>query len=60
MDPTETLRQLRIAVSRVEDETDDRFCELAHLVEVLDAWLSSGGFLPDEWATVNRSAVKRR
>ena len=56
MDPNETLKLIREAVSRVQASRSwDMDCaelgdRLANLVEDLDEWLSNGGFLPSEWS----------
>jgi hypothetical protein len=50
MDPNATLRKLRELVMRVQGGTgrvDPE--EFAELVEALDGWLTSGGFLPEAW-----------
>lgn len=43
MDPNETLRLMRVAL----DEGD--FAEAGRLAQLLDEWLSTGGFLPAKW-----------
>ena len=49
MDPNETLRMLRRAIERREiDAIEDLF-------DALDIWLSSGGFLPDDWSAAGQT-----
>lgn len=56
MDPNATLIKMRELASTVlSDPTEDGYGsyaadELAELVLSLDAWLSSGGFFPEDWA----------
>jgi hypothetical protein len=50
MDPNANLEEQRRIARRILDG-DDRDAErLAELVEALDEWLASGGFLPSDWA----------
>jgi hypothetical protein len=54
MDPNETLRELREAVSDYRDPMRRSGVEYAAATVVekfaaLDAWLTQGGFLPDAW-----------
>jgi len=67
MDPNETLKRLRAIVRDIQADRDDpagynatttREDEAADLVQALDAWLCSGGFLPDAWRTKRRLHVK--
>lgn len=49
MDPTQCLRDLREAVDRGDCETAaERFRDL-------DEWLSRGGFLPGQWASMREN-----
>jgi len=58
MDPNETLRDIRELVTAwheadlhsVEREVSE---DLVGRIDALDAWLTSGGFLPEAW---NREA----
>lgn len=51
MDPNEVLRQLRELVKDCEKDEccTDREAELCGLLDSLDQWLSSAGFMPDDW-----------
>jgi len=58
MDPTATLMEIRsiIAESGSEaqmakplQELEDEFHRLCELMDALDNWISSGGFLPEDW-----------
>lgn len=54
MDPDETLTQIRkliVAWQATEDTGDATSIleDLSGLVESLDQWLASGGFLPTRW-----------
>lgn len=54
MDPDATLKALRDAVARwLLAETNDSehaaALDMADAATALDGWLTSGGFLPDEW-----------
>lgn len=62
MDPNEALRLIRRLVSDSEEideyydySVTDRYDDLEEAVKILDTWLSSGGFLPDDW-NKNREA----
>lgn len=49
MDPQATLDELRrIALEHLESDDSD-LARMAELVEALDGWLSTGGFLPRDW-----------
>jgi hypothetical protein len=53
MDPNKTLKKIRelcckIIQNKHIDEDSDSFI-LAEMIEDLDGWIESGGFLPDEW-----------
>jgi hypothetical protein len=57
MDPDEALKQIREVVSKIRNDetarTLDAYAELETITdafEALDDWLSSGGFLPKDWA----------
>lgn len=56
MDPNANLEeQLRLAARLMLEDGDDRDAlRLAELVKALDAWLTNGGFLPQEWADAHR------
>jgi hypothetical protein len=67
MDPTTALQSLRAALASAQthmdnDIDDPRFCVVPNGVvidaigamEALDGWLMGGGFLPADWAEVNR------
>jgi hypothetical protein len=47
MDPNATLTELRELVAF--DDPAAVAEEMAERIEALDAWLTNGGFLPDEW-----------
>lgn len=57
MDPDETLRlfRLEMADARLAGEQEDNETEYRHLqravalAEALDAWMSTGGFIPAPW-----------
>lgn len=51
MDPNETLRKVRLLVSKgLQDElTSDEELELIEYVDSLDSWMSKGGSMPDAW-----------
>lgn len=52
MDPNETLRRIRELVNRSEMQffTIAEEAELRELWQSLDAWLTKGGFLPEDWS----------
>lgn len=51
MDPNKALEFIRAyAKAIVEGSTDCDEC-LANTFLELDAWISNGGFLPEEWST---------
>ncbi len=54
MDPTETLKDIRDASSRLEDTDDPDVVQLIDGVAALDDWIGRGGFLPDQWRNVRR------
>lgn len=59
MDPNETLRELREAVTRWHEadlfETERGAAEdMAALVDSLDEWITAGGFLPNAWSPTRR------
>lgn len=54
MDPTETLKDIRDASSRLEDSRDPDVVQLIEGVADLDDWIGRGGFLPDQWRNVRR------
>lgn len=54
MDPNEALKQLRAAVADLEDQCCAECGEMAgrDIAEKfadLDAWMTSGGFMPTDW-----------
>jgi hypothetical protein len=54
MDPNETLKKIRELVGDIQKEREDFettqvSVELADSIDALDAWLISGGFLPEDW-----------
>jgi hypothetical protein len=63
IDPDELLKDIRAAVDELNatEKADDQDCRMALAqvltctsvlttrFQVLDEWLSKGGFLPDEW-----------
>ena len=56
MDPNATLEEIRNLVAKIFELTDqdqsipdDTTGELASYVDVLDRWISDGGFLPKAW-----------
>ncbi len=55
MDPNKTLEDIR-EILATEDDYVQRAGELATLVQALDEWLTSGGFLPEAWTPGPRSA----
>ena len=51
MDPNKALEFLRAyAKAIIEGDTDCNEC-LAETFLELDAWIASGGFMPNEWST---------
>ena len=53
MDPTKTLEDIRDLCKRILDYDDESYAiDLATSVEVLDKWISGGGFLPGDWKEV--------
>lgn len=55
MDPNAALRDVRYLVEALldegpEDPESTAGIDLARLIESLDIWFSSGGFLPKNWA----------
>lgn len=62
MDPNESLRELRVALSILlprrarlialagDDYKRDELDDLIDAAAALDVWLSKGGWLPDAWA----------
>jgi hypothetical protein len=52
MDPDANLKEQREIVRRMLDGTPRRSdgLRLAELVEALDCWIVTGGFLPKAWA----------
>lgn len=52
MDPTEALRLLRELTKEIlaGNHHYDVVCQHVEQFEALDAWLSKGGFLPEDWA----------
>ncbi len=49
MDPNATLRELREMIGDSDPHSAARSRRYAELIESLDDWLSSGGFLPSDW-----------
>jgi hypothetical protein len=58
MDPNATLNDLLALAAEVLDNPDnlgnmpddtDTLVEMSELVQALDGWISSGGFLPEKW-----------
>jgi hypothetical protein len=47
MDPEATLKEIREYYG--EPLSSKQAHRLADLIEVLDVWLSNGGFLPSDW-----------
>jgi hypothetical protein len=59
MDPNETLRLLRLTIKQMGVEPKNAIWmahaeEVVEYVEALDTWLSSGGFIPDDWKAGTR------
>ena len=55
MDPDTALARIRELAARADEDLGESdaaamLSELAKLVESLDGWLSSGGFLPRAWS----------
>ena len=62
MDPDETLKRIRALAARIiavadkdDEDMSSEGLELAELVQALDTWIASGGFLPRAWE--NRRTV---
>lgn len=51
MDPNAALAEIRRLYGLAEWTANPDLQELGEKVEALDDWLTSGGFLPDEWST---------
>lgn len=55
MDPNANLKQqLELAaeiirLSEADEDASNEAFDLAELVEALNAWITSGGFLPEAW-----------
>ncbi len=53
MDPNATLMELLKLAEEIQaddaDETNIDMLRVAELVDALDGWMSTGGFLPDRW-----------
>lgn len=49
MDPNATLAIIRANVNAIVNEEEGDIIELSEAFEVLDHWLTQGGFLPTEW-----------
>lgn len=55
MDPTAALKAIRQLVREIQApagdgyDTEGKAEELAEVIDGLDCWLSSGGFLPAQW-----------
>lgn len=61
MDPNKILADIRGMISRLNDPNEDDHERsvawgLAEMIEDLDDWLSTGGFLPTEWDNRNQQA----
>jgi ribosome assembly protein YihI (activator of Der GTPase) len=53
MDPNETLKRIRELVRAIRISNDDEAIEdLTETFDSLDAWLISGGFLPEDWKPI--------
>lgn len=52
MDPNETLRRMRELTRKIvqDSEESEDAVALAEYVEVIDTWITKGGFLPSAWA----------
>lgn len=50
MDPNAALTEMRAIIASCQDGRDYDADRLAELAGALDQWLSSGGFLPADWA----------
>ena len=54
MDPNAALEIIRYQLMRWNEEAPNFDPdELAEQVDALDGWLSLGGFLPDDWTTLD-------
>lgn len=58
MDPNSALIQIRVLL-RIRRLSQEQSAELQDLVEELDEWLVSGGFLPAAWRSKNSSRSSR-
>jgi len=58
MDPTDTLRAIRLILRRAEErhglDAEDAGSLQEH-IQALDEWLSKGGFLPHQWTKIVRT-----
>jgi len=46
MDPTAALMEIRSITKKLSEPDFERLCDL---IDALDNWISSGGFLPEDW-----------
>jgi len=67
MDPNETLKVLRALVAEVlgadrfeGNDADEVLGELAEEFDALDKWITSGGFLPQDWRPASESTASQR
>lgn len=62
MDPNALLFQLREAIERLDDASDDEraaiHSDITHDFRELDAWITKGGFLPAVWSEAQRRALE--
>lgn len=53
MDPNECLAEVRFLIATRNADpagfSDDDTARLIELVEALDVWMATGGFLPEQW-----------
>lgn len=54
MDPDAALEILRDLIRRAEKGDDDTAREMAYHFDMLDSWLSKGGFAPKAWRRRSR------
>jgi hypothetical protein len=50
MDPDKTLQELRELATSSDRGSEARSERFSELINALDDWLSTGGFLPEAWS----------
>lgn len=61
MDPNTTLKEMLELSDKIGAESEDQDADrLAELVYALHGWVSTGGFLPDQWQQTRCAQCKGR